>query len=512
MRHCYCAAKFVRSRDTFGKLHSDVRSVSHRQIAMNQPASNPDSRRSRWSVKLRRGAAASKSAGQPEPANPPVAIVTEGIRLKAQAAVASYDLGEYSKMIQWLGNGGMGGLDRQTILSWVSELESQRKLAPATSLLESLIEHEKSNGTDPSNSYFQLARIYRLRADRDSFVESVLCCLESGNCPNVLTILASMKRPGLREPLLANIERLRCKVGEKNFDQERLLFAMGDIYRLNGDFANAAQCVGKVRDGRTTKGKKKLLNYEPLRPAFLIIGSTKSGTTGMYHTLCQHPNVFAALRKEIRYFGRPDASLDWYLAHFPRLPAKRGWVTGEATPNYYMHDVQQQVNRTLPGVKLICMLRNPADRAVSQYFHSLKLGSMRQPLEKFFDPDELAQLSKKSDAQLEEIAWACRSRNFKWNNCLVAGLYHYYLRRWFEVFGDQLLLVTMEDFRKNHNATVNRVLDFLELKRHGLPLTNQYSGNYRKSDPVVFEQVRQRLAEFYEPHNRRLADEFGVNF
>jgi len=480
---------------------------------MNQPASNPGSSRlSSWTMKLR-SSELPAAQEKKESAVQPVAGVPEGVRLKAQAAVVSYELGEYAKMIKWLGNGGIAGLDRPTILTWVAELEHQRKYSPATSLLLTLIEHLKSAGDDPSNAYFQLARTYRLQADWGGFIESVLCCLESGNCPNVLSLMASMKRPGLREPLLENIERLQCKIGARGFNQDRLLLAMADIYQLNGDFSSAAKCVGKVRDMRPTYRDKAWLKHEPLKPSFLIIGSTKSGTTGMYHTLCQHPKVFGALRKEIRYFGRPSATVDWYLSHFPRLPGGRGFVTGEATPNYYMMDVQQQVKRTLPGVKLVCMLRDPADRAVSQYFHGVKLGGMRRPIEKFFDPDELTQLSKKSDMQLEEIAWACGNGNFKWNNCLVAGLYHYYLRRWFEVFGDQLLLVTMEDFRKRHCATVNRVLDFLELKRRGrLPLTKQYSGNYRKSDPSVIEQVRGRLAEFYEPHNRRLADEFGVKF
>ena len=481
---------------------------------MNQPVSHSkNSRLSTWQPQLRKTeqAVTTQLATQTPNETAPTGSVPEGVRLKAQAARVNYDLGEYAKAVRWLDNGGIAGLDTETVFAWAAELERKRKYVVATNLLKILVEHQKATDVDPSPTYFQVARLYRLRHDWESFVESVICCLESGNWAKVLSLMASIKRPALYEPLLENIERIRCKIGEKGYHPDRLLLAEADIYQLNGDFDRAAPCVGKVRDRKQFKGRR-FAKHEPARPAFLIIGSTKSGTTGMYHTLCQHPQIFGAMRKEIRYFGKPHATLDWYLSHFPRLPKGRGLITGEATPNYYMKDVQQQIRTTLPGVKLVCMLRNPADRAVSQYFHGVKLGGMRQPLENFFDPEELKQLSQKSDMQLEEIAWACGNGNFQWNNCLVAGLYHFYLRRWFEVFGDQLLLVTMEEFRKDHGGTVNRVCDFLGVKRcKEMPLTNQYSGSYR-GDPKVVEKVKSQLAEFYAPHNQRLADEFGVSF
>ena len=98
----------------------------------------------------------------------------------------------------------------------------------------------------------------------------------------------------------------------------------------------------------------------PLRslPDFLIIGAQKGGTTTLYETLCRHPNVAKASRKEVHYFEGRDyrRGTMWYRAHFPTaiyrsFSGRR--LTGEATP--LMHHVRppQRIAALMPHVKLI---------------------------------------------------------------------------------------------------------------------------------------------------------------
>jgi hypothetical protein len=130
-----------------------------------------------------------------------------------------------------------------------------------------------------------------------------------------------------------------------------------------------------------------------LLPDFVIIGAAKAGTTSLYGWLSKHPYVAPASQKEVHYFDYNSyRGLDWYRQHFPleRERAEfasehgRPFVTGEASPSYISHDwAPQRAARALPGAKLLVMLRNPIDRAYSQYQMSRR--EREEPLESFIE-------------------------------------------------------------------------------------------------------------------------------
>lgn len=110
-----------------------------------------------------------------------------------------------------------------------------------------------------------------------------------------------------------------------------------------------------------------------LLPNFLIIGAPRSGTTHLYRGLRQHPEVFMSDFKEPMFFAyegktRPGAITDpdAYEALFEgsdRYPRR-----GEASTLYLYHpDAPENIERHIPNARLIAILRNPADRAFSQY-------------------------------------------------------------------------------------------------------------------------------------------------
>nr|WP_293134600.1 sulfotransferase domain-containing protein [Okeania sp. SIO3I5] len=66
--------------------------------------------------------------------------------------------------------------------------------------------------------------------------------------------------------------------------------------------------------------------------------------------------------------------MDWYLAYFPPIPKSENFITGEATSNYLITDeVPERISSLLPSIKLLVILRNPVDRAFSQYHHWQRL-------------------------------------------------------------------------------------------------------------------------------------------
>lgn len=122
------------------------------------------------------------------------------------------------------------------------------------------------------------------------------------------------------------------------------------------------------------------------QPTFLVIGAQKCGTTWLAEVLRHHPDIYLAAEKEVHYYDdwtRHDRGLDWYLSHF--VDGGGAAAIGEATPNYLwtaatplerrLHhvstDIPAKVRHDFPDLRLIVCLRDPVDRAVSAYFHSI---------------------------------------------------------------------------------------------------------------------------------------------
>jgi hypothetical protein len=122
---------------------------------------------------------------------------------------------------------------------------------------------------------------------------------------------------------------------------------------------------------------------EPL-PDFVVIGVQKSGTTWLTHLLRQHPEVYMPDR-EIHFFDKVHnyrKGEEWYRRHFSDATARQ--TIGEKTPDYiwangdgvegHHPDVHKNLHTHLPEAKLIVLLRNPVDRAISAVKHIIRSG------------------------------------------------------------------------------------------------------------------------------------------
>lgn len=103
-------------------------------------------------------------------------------------------------------------------------------------------------------------------------------------------------------------------------------------------------------------------------PNFLIIGAPKAGTSALSVYLSEHPDVWFARWKEVNFFNvYYERGIDWYRRQFAGATAER--AVGEATPLYmYGRPVVERMASVLPDAKLIVVLRDPVDRAYSQYW------------------------------------------------------------------------------------------------------------------------------------------------
>jgi hypothetical protein len=133
-------------------------------------------------------------------------------------------------------------------------------------------------------------------------------------------------------------------------------------------------------------------------PDFIIGGAPKSGTTALFNYVDQHPEVHTSTPKEPNFFANYHETRSWgrsyTLDEYKRLfvPEDPGQVAGEGSTCYLNHaeHVSPLMAEIVPDVQLLFLLRNPIDRAYSDYWYHLSRGNLpsRRPFSWYtHDPD-----------------------------------------------------------------------------------------------------------------------------
>jgi hypothetical protein len=248
-------------------------------------------------------------------------------------------------------------------------------------------------------------------------------------------------------------------------------------------------------------------------PDFLIIGAQKGGTTFLYNVLRRHSHFKAAIKKEIHFFDTPafGRGVDWYRTHFPQQQQRNGQrvITGEASPYYlfYPH-AARRVAETIPQAKLIALLRNPIDRAYSDYQHKLRLGHETLGFKEALEAEE-ERLRGEKEKIVADASYS--SRNYRRHSYLSRGIYIDQLEEWHRYFDpEQLLILKSEDYFARPSEALDLVLEFLGLPERDFEIAGgRNTGGY--TEPMDSD-TRRWLQEYYEPHNQRLYEYLGRDF
>jgi len=254
-----------------------------------------------------------------------------------------------------------------------------------------------------------------------------------------------------------------------------------------------------------------------LLPDFLIIGAQRCGTTSLQRYLIQHPCVAPSFRKEVHFFDRNlKKGVGWYRAHFPSAPYKyyvttilgRRFLTGEASAAYlfYPH-APKKVLQTVPRAKLIVLLRNPVDRAYSQYQHEASL-----KYETLLFEEALEQEPRRLEGEREKMLAdeGYDSYSYRHHSYLSRGVYADQLAMWMKLFSrEQMLILQSEDFFARPSSVFQKVLQFLDLPPCEL---REYKPYNAREYSTMNAATRRRLNDYFEPHNRRLRELVGQNF
>ncbi|MCC5897965.1 MAG: tetratricopeptide repeat protein [Phormidium sp. BM_Day4_Bin.17] len=232
---------------------------------------------------------------------------------------------------------------------------------------------------------------------------------------------------------------------------------------------------------------------------FIILGAQKAGTSSLYAYMAQHPDIVPALRKEVEFWSwKFYRGLDWYFAHFPQIPEGSHLQTGEACPGYLdFHETAERLREALPNIKLIVLLRNPVDRAISHYHHWVRRNQESLPFEEAIE-------AKIQEIEEKGRVWRIHS------NYIARGVYVEFLKHWFSVFPrEQFLILKSEEFYENPGESLKQVYEFIGLPDFQLSCYKKYnSGQYSPAE----EATRQKISEFYKPYNQELSEFLGADF
>ena len=272
--------------------------------------------------------------------------------------------------------------------------------------------------------------------------------------------------------------------------------------------ADALLMAPRRVDGRLARGRGFALARATARlralPDFLVLGAMKAGTSSLFHHLARHPQVRGPLRKEVHYFGhghRAGRGFGWYRAHFP-LRLGGGWITGEATPDYlYDPEAPARIRAALPDVRLIAILREPAGRAVSHYFHERRMGRETLPMEEAFALEDarLAHAATSGEAGRETLHHAGYRHR---------GLYAEQVERYLALFPrERLLVLGSGELRREPEVAMARAFAHLGLPRAAIDAGTARNEGSNKEPPP--DALMARLRAGFEAPNARLAELLG---
>lgn len=248
-------------------------------------------------------------------------------------------------------------------------------------------------------------------------------------------------------------------------------------------------------------------------PTFLVIGAGRCGTTTLHGLLLQHPRIYVPPVKEPNYFAMRALNIDFaeltesariawtdsisdtdaYRALFappaPEPDAAEPVAFGECSPVYLaVEGVARLIHEAIPAVRLVAILRDPVDRAISHHAHNVACG---------IDPELDFEKALIADEAMGEHA-----------NYLYHGRYAARLDPFARLFEqEQILLLDYAAFAADPLATMNRIFTHVGVE----PLTSMATDlRALPSTPAkITEDVRGRLAALFADDTRRLVDQYG---
>ena len=219
-------------------------------------------------------------------------------------------------------------------------------------------------------------------------------------------------------------------------------------------------------------------------PNLFLVGAMKAGTTTVAGLLDSHRDVFVPPIKEPNFFcsdlythglglGKESTSSvlrrvrrgeklhHAYIADGPSYLSlfenhgKKSVVADCSTTYLYSESAAGNISNVVPDARILVILRNPIDRAYSEFLMNCRIGTARPPFSSMLDLE--CQELRHRPVPIE-------------HRYVTAGLYSKQVERYLQAFGhDQVLVLRFEDIHLHLENLMNRIWDFVGVRTNASP-------------------------------------------
>lgn len=257
----------------------------------------------------------------------------------------------------------------------------------------------------------------------------------------------------------------------------------------------AAELRWNTNDSNISLQKRKTNDRKS--PSFIIIGQPKAGTTSLFDLISNHEDIDPPLLKEPSYWSLyHNNGRKWYSYIFPPIDHRPGTITFEASTSYFHNPMACiRIAEAWPSIKLVVVLRDPVERAFSEYHQYLRLGLEKRSWEDVIknEIENIAECPLTPEGMREQDindSFLLRS----------ASLPH--LKRYLAHFSSkQILTIDYRNLSNQPLAEMNRIYDFIGItasSKKDLPRLNE--GHYHEMN----KQTKNLLTTWFADHNRVL--------
>ena len=245
---------------------------------------------------------------------------------------------------------------------------------------------------------------------------------------------------------------------------------------------------------------------------FFVVGAQRCGTTYLHRVLQEHPEIVMAepVRPEPKFFYESALyakGLDWYeRQYFPEHDDGR--LRGDKSVGYLESDAAaQRIAASYPGAPILVMLRDPIARAISNYWFSVDNGLEDLPIEEA--------LVREDEGRVETDAewFFAKGQRIAANPYIYQqrGRYVEDLRRWVPLFGREGIHIMIFEDTVGSEQAVADLYRFLGVHPGFRPTALRDVVNAVPGVKEISPDLEQVLADYFEPYNQALAEEFSLD-
>jgi hypothetical protein len=227
-----------------------------------------------------------------------------------------------------------------------------------------------------------------------------------------------------------------------------------------------------------------------LKPDFLILTFPKSGSTSLHQSLKQHPDICLPLYKETWYFSRNYAEGEsWYRERFwhckqSKIPQR---VVEISTEFLLKDEYLERIKETLPGAKIVVLLRDPVQRSVSHYYHSIREGFETRSITEVLVEMENTQVIYNKESMYKNENTYENESIYKYGYLTFSLRYRLSIETLLKLYDRQnIKFILFEELIKEEGKVLHELQSFFEVKPIPLSLMRENVAGVSRGKSLKF--------------------------